>query len=70
MLIKLSGFILGALLIFGTAASAKADDYCARRIRHDRYELNHAIRHHGYDSWEARHARRNLDRALDECRAR
>jgi hypothetical protein len=66
---KLSGIILGMLLVFGTAGMAKADDWCARHVRHDRHELNEPIRHHGYYSWEANHARRELDRARYQCRA-
>jgi len=67
---KLLGIILGAMLIFGTAGSAQADDWCARHIRHERHELYEAIRHHGYYSWQADHERRELDRLRSECLAR
>lgn len=69
MLTKLSGIILGTLLIVGAAGSAKADDWCSRQIRQERRELNKAIRHHGYYSWQADHERRELDRVRDQCRA-
>jgi hypothetical protein len=68
MLTKLSGIILAMLLICGTAGSAKAADWCSREIRHERHELNEAVRHHGYYSWQADHQRRDLDRVRDQCR--
>jgi hypothetical protein len=67
---RLFAIVLGALLVFGTAGSAQADDWCARHIRHERHELNEAIRNHGYYSWQANHERRELDRVLDQCRVR
>jgi len=68
MLTKLSGIILGMLLIFGTAGSARADEWCSRQVRHERHELNQAIHQHGYYSWQADHERRELDRVRDQCR--
>jgi hypothetical protein len=70
MLVKLFGIILGAMLIFTTSGSARAEDWCARQIRHEHHELNEAIRHHGYYSWQASHERRELDRLRDQCRVR
>jgi len=70
MLVKLFGIILGAMLILTTAGAARAEDWCARHIRHEHHELNEAIRHHGYDSWQANHERRELDRLREECRVR
>lgn len=68
--VKLSGIILGALLILGMAGSAGAEDWCAKHIRHAQHELDEAIHDHGYYSKQADHRRRELDRILDECRYR
>lgn len=71
MLGKLSGIILlGVVSLVAGAGTAKADDWCARHFRHERHELNEAIRHHGYYSWQANHERRELDRLRDQCRFR
>ena len=70
MLSKLSGIILGMLLIFTTAGSAKADDWCYRHVRHQQHELDEAIHDHGYNSWQADRERRKLDQIRDECRYR
>jgi len=58
------------LLIFGTAGSAKADDWCYRHVRHQHHELDEAIHDHGYNSWQADRERRKLDQIRDECRYR
>jgi hypothetical protein len=67
---KLFGIILGTTLLLAGAGAAKADEWCARQIRHERHELNEAIRHHGFYSWQANRERRELDRVLDRCSAR
>ncbi|HTR47131.1 MAG TPA: hypothetical protein VMM16_07105 [Verrucomicrobiae bacterium] len=67
---KSCAIILGALLVFGTAGTASADDWCAKHIRHQQHELNEAIKHHGYYSRQADRERRELDRVLDQCRVR
>ncbi len=66
--IKSFAILLGALLVFGTAATAGADNWCARHIRHEQHELDKAIAHHGYYSWQAEHERRELERIRSECR--
>jgi hypothetical protein len=68
--IKSFALILGALLMFGTAGTASAADWCTRHIEHQRHELNEAIRHHGDRSWQAEHERHELQRVIDQCNAR
>lgn len=71
---KLVGIILGGLALLGGAAGARAagmPDYprdCERRIEHKRYDVDRAIRGHGYYSRQADHERRELRRAEYECR--
>ena len=67
---KSFGMILAGLLMLGTAGTAGAEDWCAKHIRHEQHELDKAIAHHGYYSWQAEHERRELDRIRDECRHR
>lgn len=68
--VKSFAIILGALLVLGAAGTANADDWCAKRIRHEQHELDKAIEHHGYYSRQAEHERRELDRIRDQCRYR
>jgi predicted metal-dependent phosphoesterase TrpH len=68
----LVGVALGALVVLGGASSAAANPYrdCERRIERAEYKLDKAIAHHGYYSWQADHARRDLHEAREECRYR
>ncbi len=65
--------LLGALVMFGGAGSASArgndrDDACYRKVREEERELNRAIERHGYNSRQADHERRDLEKARDKCR--
>ena len=70
---KLIGFMLGGLMLLAGAGVASAASVpwgrdCAQRIEHRRFELNRAVERHGYRSWQAENARRDLARAEYECR--
>lgn len=73
---KLMGTILGGLVLLGAAAGAGAATFpgyprdCERRIEHRRDDMDRAIRHHGYYSWQADHERRELRRTEEACRWR
>ena len=65
--------LLGALVMFGGARSASAmggdrDDACYRKVREEERELNRAIERHGYNSRQADHERRDLEKAREKCR--
>lgn len=68
--VKLSAVALGTILVLGSAGAVRADNWCARHVNHAQYDLDRAIAHHGYNSWQAEHARRELERVRDECRYR
>ena len=64
--------LLGALVMFGGAGSARAmgtdrDDACYRKVREEERELNRAIERHGYNSRQADHERRDLEKAREKC---
>jgi hypothetical protein len=65
--------MLGALVMSGGAGTAQAigndrDDGCYRKVREEERELNRAIERHGYDSRQANHERRDLEKAREKCR--
>ena len=62
-----TGLLAGGLTFFAGAPSAKADDYCQKRIRHADHQLHEAIEHHGYESKQAAHARHELAEAREYC---
>ena len=71
--VKIFAMLLGALVMFGGAGSASAmrgdrDDACYRKVREEERELNRAIERHGYNSRQADHERRDLERAREKCR--
>lgn len=61
---------LGIAVTLGVAATAVAGEGCAKRIDHERHELDRAIARHGYWSRQAEHERQELVRLRDECRYR
>jgi hypothetical protein len=66
----LLGVALSGLMFLGTAGTARADDRrerCGERINHEQHELDRAIARHGYDSRQADHERRELNRLRYEC---
>ena len=66
----LLGVALGGLMLLGTAGTARADDSrdrCGERIHHEQHELDRAIARHGYDSRQADHERRELNRLRYAC---
>ncbi len=71
---SLSGLALGTVLMLGGASPARAADNwsrgCNARINHEQRELDRAIRQHGYRSWQAQQERRELNRAIANCRYR
>ena len=71
--LKMFAILLGALVMFGGAGSAQAmgndrDDACYRKVRDEERELNRAIERHGYNSRQADHERRDLEKAREKCR--
>jgi hypothetical protein len=63
--------VLGALVMFGGAGTAKADgrdDACYRNVQQQERELNRAIERHGFYSRQADHERRDVERAREKCR--
>jgi hypothetical protein len=70
--IKLFAVLLGALVMFGGAGAAQAndrlrDDACYHKINKEEHELDRAIRKHGYYSRQADNERRELARLRYEC---
>jgi len=69
----LLAIVLGALVMFGGAGTARAmgndrDDSCYRKVREEERELDRAIERHGFYSRQADHERRDLERAREKCR--
>jgi hypothetical protein len=65
--------VLGALVMFGGAGTAKADgrdreDACYRNVQQEERELSRAIERHGFYSRQADHERRDVERAREKCR--
>jgi hypothetical protein len=63
--------VLGALVMFGGAGTAKADgrdDACYRNVQQQERELNRAIERHGFYSRQADHERSDVERAREKCR--
>lgn len=63
--------VLGALVMFGGAGTAKADgrdDACYRNVHQQERELNRAIERHGFYSRQADHERRDVEKAREKCR--
>jgi len=63
--------VLGALVMFGGAGTAKAegrDDACYRNVQQQERELNRAIERHGFNSRQADHERRDVEKAREKCR--
>ena len=70
--INLFAVLLGALVMFGGAGVAQAndhdrDDACYLRIKKEERELDKAIRKHGYYSRQANDERLELSRLQREC---
>jgi len=69
--LKMLAIVLGALVMFGGAGTAKADgrdDACYRNVRQQERELNRAVERHGFNSRQADHERRDVERAREKCR--
>lgn len=69
--VKLLAIVLGALVMFGGAGTAKADgryNACYRNVRQQELELNRAIERHGFYSRQADHERRDVEKAREKCR--
>ncbi len=64
--------ILAAVLLFGSAAPARAfdrdDDKCHRRVEQAERNLQKAIRRHGEHSRQAEQRRHQLEEARERCR--
>ena len=66
--IVLAGPALAGFLILTGAPRLRADaDDCQRRIAKADHRLHQAIEHHGRDSRQADHARRDLHEAREDC---
>jgi hypothetical protein len=64
----LSAALFG-MLAFAGAPRASAEDYdsCQRRVAKADHKLHEAVEHHGWDSRQADHARRELHEARERC---
>ena len=65
--------VLGALVMFGGAGTAQADsrgrdEACYRNVQQQERELSRAIERHGFNSRQADHERRDVERAREKCR--
>jgi hypothetical protein len=63
--------VLGALVMFGGAGTARADSReaaCYRNVQQQERELNRAIERYGFRSRQADHERRDVERAREKCR--
>jgi hypothetical protein len=72
--IKLFAVILGALVMFGGAGLAQANEHdrdrnnaCSRKISKEERELDRAVRKHGYYSRQANEERLELSRLQNDC---
>jgi len=70
--LKIFTILLGALVMFGGAGSARAigndrEDACYRKVHEEERELNRAIERHGMYSRQADHERRDLEKAREKC---
>ena len=68
-----AAIVLGALVMFGGAGTARADsrdreEACYRNVRQQERELDRAIERHGFNSRQADHERRDVERAREKCR--
>src|SRR5258707_1486693 len=63
-----SAVVLG-MLAFAATPRASAEDYdrCQRRIAKADHKLHEAVEHHGWNSRQADHARRDLHEAREHC---
>jgi hypothetical protein len=68
--IPLLATMLGALVMFGGAGVAQANEHDCRQAERYELRLNRDVARHGYDSWQARHDRRVLEHERWACRAR
>ena len=71
--VKMFAILLGALVMFGGAGTARADsrdreDACYRNVQQEERELSRAIERHGFYSRQADHERRDVERAREKCR--
>ncbi len=65
--------VLGALVMFGGAGTARADsrgreEACYRNVQQQERELSRAIDRYGFRSHQADHERRDVERAREKCR--
>jgi len=63
----LAAALFAGFLMLAGAPHASADDDCQRRIAKADHKLHEAIEHHGYESKQAEHWRRQLHEARERC---
>jgi hypothetical protein len=65
----LATITMAGMLAFAGAPRASAEDYgdCQRRIAKADHRLHEAVEHHGWESWQADHARHELHEARERC---
>jgi hypothetical protein len=63
-LLMLSTLTAGLLFLMPRAT---ADDWCQRQTERTEHKLHEAIEHHGYNSWQANHWRRELHEVRERC---
>ena len=60
--------VLGGFLLFTGAPRVKASEAeCRHRTEKADHDLHEAVKHHGYDSKQAEHARHELSEAREYC---
>jgi hypothetical protein len=60
--------VLGGFLLFtGTPRVKASEAACQHRTEKADHDLHEAIKHHGYDSKQAEHARHELSEAREYC---
>ena len=63
----LVGLALVLLIPAVPRAHAETQEHCQRRIAHAEHDLHEAIEHHGRNSRQADHERRELHEARERC---
>ena len=61
------GALAGVLVLTGAPRVSASESACQHRTEKADHDLHEAIKHHGYDSKQAEHARHELSDAREHC---